>query len=162
MKSDADGPEETSLLRISARSGKTTNYNEDDRYLGMISESEEDQIPAYASQPTVAIGGGLWLYPTISSSPVSNLLTRGIIYFTVLKDEGDAIDAVLDHMKDSKFPEPEHNDPTQHLLYLIKWQGYSHLHATWESYEFAKQYRGLTHVFSITVANQLSFHFFLS
>lgn len=133
MKSDADGPEETSLLRISARSGKTTNYNEDDRYLGMISESEEDQIPAYASQPTVAIG-----------------------------DEGDAIDAVLDHMKDSKFPEPEHNDPTQHLLYLIKWQGYSHLHATWESYEFAKQYRGLTHVFSITVANQLSFHFFLS
>ncbi|KNE95794.1 hypothetical protein PSTG_10855 [Puccinia striiformis f. sp. tritici PST-78] len=108
----SDG-EEPSLLRISARSGKATNYNEDDRYLGMLTESEDEQVAAYANQPTIAIG-----------------------------DEGDAIDAVLDHMKDTKLSDPSLNDPTQHLLYLIKWQGYSHLHATWESYEFAKQYRG--------------------
>ncbi|KNZ49876.1 chromodomain-helicase-DNA-binding protein 1 [Puccinia sorghi] len=110
VRSDADEP---CLLRISVRSGKATNYNEDDRYLGMISDSEDEQIAAYANQPTVTIG-----------------------------DEGDAIDAVLDHMKDTKLSDPTLNDPTKHLLYLIKWQGYSHLHATWESYEFAKQYRG--------------------
>ncbi|KAA1089553.1 hypothetical protein PGT21_021950 [Puccinia graminis f. sp. tritici] len=110
IKSDGEEP---SLPRISARSGKPQNYNEDDRYLGLISDSEEEQIAAYANQPTVAIG-----------------------------DEGDAIDVVLDHMRDTKLSDPSLNDPTQHLLYLIKWQGYSHLHSTWESYEFAKQYRG--------------------
>jgi hypothetical protein len=55
IKSDGEEP---SLLRISARSGKAQNYNEDDRYLGMISDSEDEQIAAYANQPTVAIGGG--------------------------------------------------------------------------------------------------------
>ncbi|MBW0479826.1 hypothetical protein O181_019541 [Austropuccinia psidii MF-1] len=114
-KSELDGPEEsTTLTRISARSGKATNYNEDDQYLGMLSDSDYEPVPAYVNQPLTTIG-----------------------------DEGDAIDMVLDHMKDSNFVDnPELNDPSLHLLYLIKWQGYSHLHATWESYNFAKQYRG--------------------
>lgn len=102
-----------SLTRISARSGKATNYNEDAQYVGMMSDSETEQFAAYANQSTIAIG-----------------------------DEGDAIDAVLDHMTNPESDKFSECDPTQHLLYLIKWQGYSHLHATWESYQFARRYRG--------------------
>lgn len=87
--------EDSTLLRISTRSGKATNYNEDDQYLGMLTESDDDMMPAYANQQTQLIEGqcftGYTSLPLLASFDVSTVHP--------MAEEGDAIDAVLDHMR---------------------------------------------------------------
>ncbi|KAI8453673.1 hypothetical protein BY996DRAFT_7140970 [Phakopsora pachyrhizi] len=47
---DRQSAVDTTSIRISARSGKATNYNEDEQYLGMLSEFEDDIVPSNSKQ----------------------------------------------------------------------------------------------------------------
>jgi hypothetical protein len=82
IKSDGEEP---SLLRISARSGKATNYNEDDRYLGMISDSEDEQIAAYANQPTITIGGADSITNSLYVPPLVSVFNLTIMLFSQMR-----------------------------------------------------------------------------
>ncbi len=38
------------------------------------------------------------------------------------------------------------DEPTRNLRYLVKWQNYSHIHNTWETFEYLKRFRGFRRV----------------
>lgn len=38
------------------------------------------------------------------------------------------------------------DEPTRNLRFLIKWQNYSHIHNTWETFEYLKRFRGFKRV----------------
>lgn len=40
----------------------------------------------------------------------------------------------------------EKDEPTRNLRFLVKWQGYSHIHNTWETYEYLKRFKGFKRV----------------
>lgn len=42
--------------------------------------------------------------------------------------------------------EDERDEPTRNLRYLVKWQNYSHIHNTWETYEYLKRFKGFKRV----------------
>lgn len=56
----------------------------------------------------------------------------------------DAIELVLDHRKVVLEQEAgtEEDDPRRNYEYLIKWQDYSHLHNTWQSYSSLSGFKG--------------------
>ncbi|CEP14510.1 hypothetical protein [Parasitella parasitica] len=68
-------------------------------------------------------------------------LTESYTPVAAEEEEGEVIEAVLDHRRregyESGPDEPEHN-----LEYLIKWKTWSHLHDTWDRYEYLKSFRG--------------------
>lgn len=51
-----------------------------------------------------------------------------------------AIDTILDHEPLEGADDPD--DPKTGLQYYVKWQGYSHLHNTWETYQDLSQFKG--------------------
>ncbi|KPV71789.1 uncharacterized protein RHOBADRAFT_49029 [Rhodotorula graminis WP1] len=46
---------------------------------------------------------------------------------------------------DAKLDEPE-DDPKRNMRFLIKWQGYSHIHDTWETYQHLRGFKGFKRV----------------
>ncbi|KAI0244542.1 ATP-dependent DNA helicase Hrp3 [Massospora cicadina] len=56
--------------------------------------------------------------------------------------EGDVIESIHDHRflpdKDQTFP--------NNVEFLIKWQNWSHMHSTWETYVFLKDFKGIKKV----------------
>jgi chromodomain-helicase-DNA-binding protein 1 len=40
----------------------------------------------------------------------------------------------------------ERDEPTRNLRFLVKWQSYSHIHNTWETYEYLKRFKGFKRV----------------
>ncbi|KAK7207221.1 SNF2 family N-terminal domain-containing protein [Myxozyma melibiosi] len=98
-----------SEMRFSTRNNKVMNYNEDD-FDNDLDLSEEEVYPVKSSEKT----------------------SYQEEYYV-----GDtrAIDLVLDHRPIAEGPDNGTNDPRKDLEYYIKWQGISHLHNTWETYE---------------------------
>ncbi|KAH8927151.1 hypothetical protein BT69DRAFT_1238228, partial [Atractiella rhizophila] len=60
--------------------------------------------------------------------------------------EEDMIDSVHDWKLEPDAPPNAEVLPRQNLRYLIKWKAYSHLHNTWESYEYLKRFKGFRKV----------------
>ncbi|KAM0749051.1 hypothetical protein T439DRAFT_343555 [Meredithblackwellia eburnea MCA 4105] len=63
----------------------------------------------------------------------------------VVVDE-DAIDGVHSHKRDIEHLNDERDEPSRNLRFLVKWQNYSHIHNTWESYEYLKRFKGFKRV----------------
>ncbi|GAA6002896.1 chromatin-remodeling ATPase CHD1 [Rhodotorula paludigena] len=55
---------------------------------------------------------------------------------------GDAIDGIFAHKRDEEHLDDEKDDPHTNLRFLVKWQEYSHIHDTWETYEHLKGFKG--------------------
>ncbi|RCI06913.1 hypothetical protein CU098_013935, partial [Rhizopus stolonifer] len=53
------------------------------------------------------------------------------------EDEGDVIEQVLDHRR-KEGDEGGPDIPEKNLEFLIKWKSWSHLHDTWDTYEYLK------------------------
>ncbi|KAK9376288.1 SNF2 family N-terminal domain-containing protein [Lipomyces chichibuensis] len=100
-------------MRFSTRNNKVMNYNEDEMDDFDLSDDEDIYVITKSSK----------------QSTVDNY------------DDSDeqAIDLVLDHRNMS---DDSGDDPYKDLEYYIKWQGQSHLHNTWESYEDLTGLRG--------------------
>ncbi|KAK9433486.1 SNF2 family N-terminal domain-containing protein [Lipomyces doorenjongii] len=100
-------------MRFSTRNNKVMNYNEDEMDDFDLSDDEDIYVVTKSSK----------------QSTVDNYV------------DGDeqAIDLVLDHRNMS---DDSGDDPYKDLEYYIKWQGQSHLHNTWESYEDLTGLRG--------------------
>ncbi|GAA6034484.1 hypothetical protein JCM8097_005352 [Rhodosporidiobolus ruineniae] len=54
----------------------------------------------------------------------------------------DAVDGIFAHKRDGEHEADEVDDPKRNLRFLVKWQGYSHIHDTWETYEHLKVFKG--------------------
>lgn len=66
--------------------------------------------------------------------------------YTAIQSSGDAIDGVYDHKRHDDHLDDAEDKPTVNLRYLVKWQGYSYIHNTWETYDHLKQFRGFKRV----------------
>ncbi|GAA5902083.1 hypothetical protein JCM5296_006600 [Sporobolomyces johnsonii] len=62
------------------------------------------------------------------------------------KSGEDAIDGVFSHKRDIEHEQDEKDEPHRNLRFLIKWQNYSHIHDTWETYEYLKRFKGFKRV----------------
>ncbi|GAA5881326.1 hypothetical protein JCM3774_002875 [Rhodotorula dairenensis] len=60
--------------------------------------------------------------------------------------EEDGVDGVFAHKRMEGHEEDEKDEPKRNMLFLVKWQNYSHIHDTWETYEHLKRFRGLKRV----------------
>lgn len=49
-------------------------------------------------------------------------------------------------MRDHNAENDEKDDPHHNLRFLIKWQNYSHIHNTWETYDYLKRFKGFKRV----------------
>ncbi|KWU44413.1 hypothetical protein RHOSPDRAFT_18100, partial [Rhodotorula sp. JG-1b] len=58
----------------------------------------------------------------------------------------DGVDGVFAHKRMEGHEEDEKDEPKRNMLFLVKWQNYSHIHDTWEPYERLKRFRGLKRV----------------
>ncbi|GAA5936558.1 uncharacterized protein JCM15063_001921 [Sporobolomyces koalae] len=105
------------MPRFSSRNGKALpNYNES----AMFSElSEEDED--FEQE-------GSWEDPA------------------AVESNEDAIDGIFGHRRDENHASDEKDEPQRNLEFLIKWQSYSHIHDTWETYEYLKRFKGFKRV----------------
>ncbi|GAA6018197.1 hypothetical protein JCM10207_002864 [Rhodosporidiobolus poonsookiae] len=55
----------------------------------------------------------------------------------------DAIDGVFAHKRDEEHLDDPEDKARTNMRFLIKWQGYSHIHDTWETYEHLKRFKGV-------------------
>ncbi|GAA5981210.1 hypothetical protein JCM5350_006062 [Sporobolomyces pararoseus] len=106
------------MPRFSSRNGKALpNYNEN----AMFSElSEEDEEDGY---------GDSWA----TEDPATDT-------------NEDAIDGIFGHKRDVNHESDEKDEPQRNLVFLIKWQNYSHIHDTWETFEYLKRFKGFKRV----------------
>ncbi|KAK9325799.1 SNF2 family N-terminal domain-containing protein [Lipomyces orientalis] len=103
----------SSEMRFSTRNNKVMNYNEDEMDDLDLSDDEDVYVVTKSTGQTAA-----------------DVYDGG---------EDQAIDFVLDHRN---MGDDNGGDPYKDLEYYIKWQGQSHLHNTWESYEDLTGLRG--------------------
>lgn len=104
--------------RHSTRSRKVTNYNEDNSEMWGLSDDDILNTNTPASAATAA--------------PVQN-------------DEGEVIESVLDHRRKetgSESDADEPDDPETNIEYLIKWKSWSHLHDTWDTFDYLHSFKG--------------------
>ncbi|PWN46282.1 hypothetical protein IE81DRAFT_335895 [Ceraceosorus guamensis] len=98
------------IARIPSRGNRKPNYNEDQ--LGLSFESDDDPFEDRATEANAA-------------------------YMQALPDgELEAIEGVFGHTRAQDFLDDKEDLPTKNMVYTIKWQGYSHLHDTEETYDF--------------------------
>ncbi|KAI9246709.1 SNF2 family N-terminal domain-containing protein [Phascolomyces articulosus] len=99
-------------LRYSTRKRAVTNYNEDNAELWGLSEEDD----AYAASN--------------SYTPQPE------------EEEGDVIESIHDHRRREEFADEPEDIPEQNMEFLIKWKSWSHLHDTWDTYEYLKSFKG--------------------
>ncbi|KAI9493291.1 SNF2 family N-terminal domain-containing protein [Zychaea mexicana] len=99
-------------LRYSTRKRTVTNYNEDKADLWGLSE-EDDAFAANSSY-----------------TPQPE------------EEEGDVIESVHDHRRREQFADEPEDVPEQNMEFLIKWKSWSHLHDTWDTYEYLRSFKG--------------------
>ncbi|BGP09052.1 ATP-dependent DNA helicase Hrp3 [Rhodotorula toruloides] len=56
--------------------------------------------------------------------------------------DDDGIDGVFAHKRARDHVDDKDDNPHRNMLFLVKWQNYSHIHDTWETYEHLKRFRG--------------------
>ncbi|CAN6660014.1 chromo domain-containing protein 1 [Trichomonascus vanleenenianus] len=99
-------------IRFSTRNSKAVNYNIDDDF-----DEELEEAMTY--------GEGEEGYDYQEPAEIEHV---------------DAIEIVLDHEPIEGAEDPK--DPKSGLQYYIKWQGYSHLHNTWETHSDLQHFKG--------------------
>ncbi|SCZ89349.1 BZ3500_MvSof-1268-A1-R1_Chr9g10377 [Microbotryum saponariae] len=62
------------------------------------------------------------------------------------KNDEDGIDGVFSYKRDGEHEDDPKDEPSRNLRFLVKWQGYSHIHNTWETYEYLKRFKGFKRV----------------
>ncbi|SGY14271.1 BQ5605_C010g06124 [Microbotryum silenes-dioicae] len=62
------------------------------------------------------------------------------------KNDEDGIDGVFSYKRDGEHEDDPEDEPSRNLRFLVKWQGYSHIHNTWETYEYLKRFKGFKRV----------------
>ncbi|GAA5880624.1 hypothetical protein JCM8547_006042, partial [Rhodosporidiobolus lusitaniae] len=73
----------------------------------------------------------------------------GYGYDTPLYEEEvkeDAIDGVFAHKRNEEYSDDTKDEPRLNMKFLVKWQNYSHIHDTWETYEHLKRFKGFKRV----------------
>ncbi|GAA5835946.1 hypothetical protein JCM11251_006610 [Rhodosporidiobolus azoricus] len=58
----------------------------------------------------------------------------------------DAVDGIFGHKRDGEHEADEKDDPQRNMRFLVKWQNYSHIHDTWETYAHLKGFKGFKRV----------------
>ncbi|KAH8549068.1 SNF2 family N-terminal domain-containing protein [Umbelopsis sp. PMI_123] len=58
------------------------------------------------------------------------------------EDEGDVIEAVLDHRRCHGTETGITDIPERNLEFLVKWKGYAHIHNTWSTYDYLQDFKG--------------------
>ncbi|GAA5820670.1 hypothetical protein JCM3770_004959 [Rhodotorula araucariae] len=105
------------LPRVSSRNGRALpNYNEAAMYSDLASDESDDGYEYDASG------------------------------YEQEQPAGDGIDGVFSHMRDQNKLDEEEDDPYSNMRFLVKWQGYSHIHDTWETYQHLRQFKGFKRV----------------
>ncbi|TNY18474.1 P-loop containing nucleoside triphosphate hydrolase protein [Rhodotorula diobovata] len=104
------------LPRVSSRNGKALPNYDESEMFSGISDSDEEE----------------WEYEASG--------------YEQEQPAGDGIDGVFAHKRDeAKLDEPE-DDPKRNMRFLVKWQGYSHIHDTWETYQHLRGFKGFKRV----------------
>ncbi|KAI7847045.1 SNF2 family N-terminal domain-containing protein [Circinella umbellata] len=99
-------------LRYSTRKRAVTNYNEDNAELWGLSDDEEDTFGDNSYTPQPE------------------------------EEEGDVIESIHDHRRREEYADEPEDIPEHNMEYLIKWKSWSHLHDTWDNYEYLKSFKG--------------------
>ncbi|KAK4054612.1 ATP-dependent DNA helicase Hrp3 [Microbotryomycetes sp. JL221] len=60
--------------------------------------------------------------------------------------EEDSIDGVYAHKRDGEHESDEKDEPKKNLRFLVKWNNRSHIHNTWETYDYLKRFKGFKRV----------------
>lgn len=123
-------------LRFSSRKAKVVNYNieqDDDEFL------EDEDPDALQDAYGDAAANDTYDYATTTST--------------------EAVDMVLDHRRKEgdESPIADLFDAKRHLEFCIKWQSYSHLHNTWETYDSLAGFKGIKRVDNYIKANVLEY-----
>ncbi|KAI9033553.1 SNF2 family N-terminal domain-containing protein [Phycomyces nitens] len=58
------------------------------------------------------------------------------------EEEGDVIESVHDHRRKADFVDEEEDVGERNMEFLVKWKKWSHLHDTWDSYEYLRNFKG--------------------
>ncbi|KAI5476979.1 ATP-dependent DNA helicase Hrp3 [Pseudohyphozyma bogoriensis] len=132
----------------------TSDSEEDDDSYGNKSKkkkggkrsAKEFEVPRYSSRNGKEL-------PNYNEAAVDWDLSEsdddyGRAAYAVYEDKGveDSIDGVHAHKRDIEHVDDEKDEPHRNLRYLVKWQNYSHIHDTWETYEYLKKFKGFKRV----------------
>ncbi|KAG5361002.1 Chromo domain-containing protein 1 [Yarrowia sp. B02] len=124
-------------LRFSSRNAKVVNYNIDHDDDEFLEDEDEDALQdAYGD----AAANDTYDYATTTST--------------------EAVDMVLDHRRkagDDDSQIADLFDAKRHLEFCIKWQSYSHLHNTWETYDSLAGFKGIKRVDNYIKQNVLEY-----
>ncbi|KAK0522492.1 ATP-dependent DNA helicase Hrp3 [Tilletia horrida] len=114
----ADNLAALEAARVSSRGGKQVNYNEED--FGVESGLDSDPFEYGIDEKR-------------KEEAATKALTGA---------EEESIDFVLSHFRDETIGEGDPDDPYTNIRFVIKWQGYSHLHNTEELWSYLQPLQG--------------------
>ncbi|CAD6888412.1 unnamed protein product [Tilletia laevis] len=123
--SDADAENLAAIeaARVSSRSGKQVNYNEEALGVGSGVDSDPFEYEIDAKRKVEAASKAL-----------------------AGAEAEESIDFVLSHFRDETIGEGEPDNPYTNIRFVIKWQGYSHLHNTEELWSYLQPLPGAKRV----------------
>ncbi|GAA6063751.1 hypothetical protein JCM10212_005709 [Sporobolomyces blumeae] len=107
---------EFEIPRLSSRNGKALPNYDENAMFSDLSEEDDE-----------------YEYPTVEEEQDT-------------ASNEDAIDGVFGHKRAVDHEDDEKDEPQNNLVFLIKWQNYSHIHDTWEAYEYLKRFKGFKRV----------------
>ncbi|BGP17107.1 ATP-dependent DNA helicase Hrp3 [Rhodosporidiobolus nylandii] len=133
-KKKAKHPTATSRRRSKAKSSSSTSHRRSVRDFEMprLSSRNGKALPNYNEAD-------------MYGSDLDSEEDEGYEYDTPVAEEAakeDAIDGIFAHKRDPSQEGDERDEPQRNLRYLVKWQNYSHIHDTWETYEHLKRFKG--------------------
>ncbi|KAE8271013.1 hypothetical protein A4X09_0g1342 [Tilletia walkeri] len=120
---DAENLAALEAARVSSRSGKQVNYNEEALGVGSDVDSDPFEYEVDAKRKVEA---------------ASQAMTGA--------EAEESIDFVLSHFRDDTIAEGEPDNPYTNIRFVIKWQGYSHLHNTEELWNYLQPLPGAKRV----------------
>jgi chromodomain-helicase-DNA-binding protein 1 len=126
-------------IRFSSRAKTQTQYNEDDYDMYGL-EPEDDEAATPKSQPAAEEDEGDVVEMILDHR---RLHGTGKIYISLSPYRCSVLHTLIQTTLASLVETGIADIPQRNLEFLVKWKGYAHIHNTWSTYEYLRDFKGI-------------------